>query len=261
MPPTAAAAYSSLQDAQKNAVTPDAAISAGDAKYGTSGLASQLDQLRGLTSNLTTAIGNVAPSVAGRTSGSLVTQAARDAITNNETQPLTDQLTKVGSQQADVGSRYDRATGLASNYANDLLSSDKNKYDQLFGQYTTLSGQEADAAKAAEQKREFDAQLADAQKARAASATSGLSLGGGGTSAPAAAPNLPQFSKGTTPQAAVAAAFQGYQPGAKPGYTEAVVLPAIERLLQMNNPNQPADVIQGAANNLVYSYRKTAFGE
>lgn len=261
MPPTAAGAYQSLQDASKNATTPDAAITAGETKYGTSGLATQLDQLRGLTSNLTTAIGNVAPSVAGRTSGSLVTEAQRNAITNNETQPLTEQLTKVGAQQADVGSRYQDAEGLASNYANSLLTNDKNNYDRLFGQYTALSGQETAASSAAEQKREFDANLAQSKASTASLAGVGSGGGNDDSTTKTAAPNLPQFSKGTTPQSAVAAAFQGYQPGAKPGYTEQVVLPAIERLLTMNNPKQPADVIQGAARNLVYNYRKSAFGE
>lgn len=261
MVPTAASAYASLQDAQKNAVTPDAAISAGDTKYGVSGLSSQLDQLRGLTSNLNTSLANVDPSVRGRTSGSLVTEAQRQAITNNESQPIVDEINKTGQQATDVGQQYQNATGLASNYANSLLTSDKNKYDELFGQYTTLSGQEADAAKEVEAKREFDANLEATKAATAAASSAGLSLGGDSNTATTTPAAVPQYTKGTTPQTAVADLFQGYQPGAKPYYTENVVIPAIERLLALNNPKSPPNIINAAANSLVYSYRHSTFGE
>lgn len=246
MPPSAAGAYSALQNFNTTRETPEAATSTADAKYGVSGLSTQLDQLRGLTGNLQTAIGNVAPSVAGRTSGSLVTQAARDAITNNETQPLTDQFNKVSTNLSDVNSQYQNATGLASNYASSLLTGDKQKYDELFGNYTTLAGQEADAAKQAEAKREFDAQLAASKASAAAASISGLSLGGGasGTAPTAAAPTLNDH---------LMADIQNFLPADyatkfNPGYTERL----IQRL--QNTPQYASLANQIPA--IVYAYRK-----
>lgn len=264
---TAADAAAQLDTFNKNRVNPDTALTTAESKYGVGALQGQIDSLRSLSSNLKTGIDNVDPSVTGRTQGSLVTEAQRNAIVNNERQPLVKEFNDVGGQLSDTNSQYQNATGLASNYANSLLSNDSQKYNELFGQYTTLAQQEQAAQTAAEQKREFDAQLADSQAARsaaAASAGSGLSLGSLGADTagtPAATPVLPQYAKGTTPQTAVADAFSGYKPGIKPGYTEQVVLPAIQRLLQLNNPKQPADVIAAAAQSLVYGYRKSTFGE
>lgn len=263
---TAADAAAQLETFNKSRVNPEAALSTAESKYGVGALQGQLDSLRSLSSNLKRGIDNVAPSVQGRTQGSLVPQAALDAITNNERQPLVKQFNDVGGQLSDTGSQYQNATGLASNYANSLLDSDKQRYGELFGQYQTLSEQERATAQAAEQRRQFDATLAEQQASRKASAASsgaGLSLGGlgGGSTTQAAPAALPQYAKGTTPQQAVADAFSGYKPGVKPGYTESVVLPAIERLLTLNNPKQPIDVIKGAAQSLVYSYRKSTFGE
>lgn len=189
MPPSAAQAYQTLQGFNSTRETPDAAISAGDTKYGVAGLGGQLDALRTITGNLQTSIKNVDPSVTGRTQGSLVTEAQRGAIVNNERAPLVDQYNTAQTNASDVGQQYNEATGLASNYANSLLTGDENKYNELFGQYTTLAGQEADAAKLAEQKREADLSASTA-RATAASA-GGISLGGGGGStaeAPASAP-------------------------------------------------------------------------
>lgn len=187
MPPSSQAAYQSLQDFQKNEVTPQAAISQGEQRYGVSGLGSQLDALRSMTGNLQTSIKNVDPSVTGRTQGSLVTEAARNAIVNHERAPLMDQLGTANQNLGETQGSYDRATGLASNYASDLLNSNKNSYDRLFGQYQTSLSAEQQAAADAEKRREFDASLADSQSARraAASAAGGLRLGGGGAAAPA----------------------------------------------------------------------------
>lgn len=184
-PPSAAAAFQSLNDFNSTRETPQAATDAANSKYGVTGLASQLDQLRGLTSNLQTAIGNVAPSVAGRTSGSLVTQAQRDAITNNETQPLTDQFNKVSTNLNDVNGQYNEAQGLASNYANSLLTSDQQKYQDLFGQYTNAQSQEAATAaqaleqqKLAEQVREANLSASTARAGQSAGPSPTLGSGG-----------------------------------------------------------------------------------
>lgn len=166
MPPSSQAAYQSLQDYDKTRVSPQAAIDQGEQRYGVSGLGSQVASLRAMTGNLEQSIKNVDPSVTGRTQGSLVTEAARQRIVNQERSPLMDQFGTASRSLADTGDQYNRATGLATNYANGLMQDDKNTYDRLFGQYQTLSQQEQAAAQAAEQRRQFDMTLTEQQAAR-----------------------------------------------------------------------------------------------
>lgn len=244
MPPSSATAYQTLQDFQANRATPDSAVAAGQDKYGVTGIGSQLDALRTMTGNLQTSIKNVDPSVTGRTAGSLVTEAQRGAIVNNERAPLVDQYNATQNNANEVSHQYDEATGLASNYANSLLQGDENKYNELFGNYTTLAGREADAAKAAEAKREFDLQLADSQAARKAAASSGAGgislggLGGGGNGAttPTATPVTLNrnsaggyaFAQGSTP------ATMGQYLVSK-GYSGQSLLNAAAQLLNASN--------------------------
>lgn len=180
MPPSSAAAYQSLQSFDQSRPSPQAVQDQAQQKYGVSGLGSQLDALRSMTGNLQTSIKNVDPSVTGRTQGSLVTEAARNAIVNNERAPLMDQLGTTNQNLSATQGDYDRATGLASNYANSILQNDQDTYGKLFGQYQTSLQAEQQAAADAEKKREFDASLAESQAARraAASGGGGLSLGG-----------------------------------------------------------------------------------
>lgn len=183
MPPTNSAAAKQALDSYKR-TNPDAAISAGESKYGVSGLNSQLTALRSITGNLENSIRSVDPSVTGRTQGSLVTEAQRSKIVNNERAPLMDDYREASQELGDVNSQYERATGLASNYANSLLRDDEQEYNRLFGMYTTALDAEQRAAALAEQKRQFDLSLADSKSARAGSGGgSGLNLGallGGG---------------------------------------------------------------------------------
>jgi hypothetical protein len=250
MPPSSAAASQALTDFQKTRQTADTALSAGNDKYGVSGLGSQLATLRGLTTNLQNGIRNVDPSVTGRTNGSLVTEAARSAIVNNERQPLVQQYNDTQGNANAVNDQYNQATSLAGHYADSVLSEDQNKYNQLFGNYTTALGAEQDAAKAAETKRQFDLQLADSQANRAAvakaAAGSGLNIGGSGMAGAAAA------QKPLTPQDYLAGDIQqaitsDYATKYGNGYTER----QIQRLQAHYPMIDPANI---AAQ--VYAYRK-----
>lgn len=189
MPPSSAAAYQSLNNFRTKMVRPEDALSRGDQQYGVSGIRGQLDALRTLTGNLQTSIGQVDPSVTGRTQGGLVTEAQRSAIVNKERAPLMTQFADTTNKLGDAGRQFSEAQGLASNYAQSLLGSQDQEYSRLFGDYTTQLAQEGEAAKLAEQKRQFDAQMAESRASRAAAGGGGgLSLGGlGSGAAPAAA--------------------------------------------------------------------------
>jgi hypothetical protein len=256
MPPSSAAAATALQNFQSSEVSPDTAIAQGNNKYGVSGLGSQLDALRSTTSNLQKSIANVDPSVTGRTSGSLVTEAQRAAIVNNEQQPLVKNFNDVSTNLNDVDKQYGEATGLASNYANAVLGNQSQEYGQLFGQYNTaLQKEEADSA-AAEKQREFDASLADAKSARAASASSGLDLSSllGGASTP-----KPQAIS-ADPHQAVSQLFQGYNPQQDKYYTENTVIPKLTQLVLATGPYTPAYAMT-LAKQIAYNYRKQTYGE
>lgn len=250
MPPSSAAAATALSDFQKSEVSPDAAIASGNSKYGVSGLGTQLDALRSTTSNLQRSIANVDPSVTGRTSGSLVTEAQRQAIVNNEQQPLVKNFNDVSTNLNDVDKQYGEATGLATNYANSLLGNQKDQYGQLFGQYTTaLQKEQADAA-ATEKQREFDASLADSKSARAASGGSGLDLSsllGGSAAAPPQAP-APQDHLMFDIKNLIPA---DYATRYNPGYTEREIT-----RMQAAYP----EIDKATVANMVYQYRKQLTG-
>lgn len=166
--PSASDAYNALTSFEGTEQTPQQAIATGNTQYGVSGLGTQLDQLRGLTSNLQTAIGNVAPSVQGRTAGSLVTSADQDAIINNETAPLTKQFNDTSTNLNNTQDDYNTANSNATNYANALLNGQDQKYTDLFDQYTNAQTTQDNAAKEAEAEREFNASLAEKTTADAA---------------------------------------------------------------------------------------------
>lgn len=251
MPPSSQAAYQSLQDYDKTRVNPQSAIDQGEQRYGVSGLGSQLASLRAMTGNLETSIKNVGPSVTGRTQGSLVTEAARQRIVNQERSPLIDQYGTASKGLADTGAQYDKATGLATNYANELLANDKNTYDRLFGQYQTSLSAEQAAAAQAEKQREFDASLAEQKASRAAAAggSGGLSLASLFGGAQAAAPTAQQ----PTVQDHLSADIQkllpkDYATRLPEGYTE--------RLIQRLQAVPQYAGIRDQIPQMVYAYRK-----
>lgn len=260
---TAADAAAQLESFNKTRVNPEAALTTAESKYGVGALQTQLDSLRSLSSNLKRGVDNVDPSVTGRTQGSLVTEAQRSAIVNNERQPLVKQFNEVGGQIGDTSSQYQNATGLASNYSNTLMQNDSQKYSELFGQYTTLSEQERAAAQAAEQKRQFDIDqaekqrqfnmsLAEQQAARksAASSGSGLSLGGlgAGTSGTPAAPGISDHLQADIAQLIP----RDYASRFLSGYTERTAIPKLQKLYPEIPPAQVAQ--------MVYAYRKQITG-
>lgn len=133
--------------------------------------------------------------VAGRTSSSLVTDAQRNRLVQNEVAPLNEIMrTQSGAfQDANsdltiLGSELDKRVGYN-------LQSDDTQANSLLTLYQAASDAEKQAearrqfeVQLAEQKRQFDAQQKAAERAaRAAAAAAAPSFGGGGSTAQKAA--------------------------------------------------------------------------
>lgn len=117
-------------------------------KYGIPELQTRVQQLRGLTGNLTNAIAAVDPSVTGRTAGSFVTEGQRSALVNRERQPL---LTDLGKQNQALGtatSELNTNRASASEEARAQQSDSQREYDRLLQTYNISSAREAAVAQA-----------------------------------------------------------------------------------------------------------------
>lgn len=193
MYPSSTQAYSALQ-AFKPRSTQDV-MGEAETKYGLPEARTRLSNLRGLVGNLQSSVEAVDPSVTGRTSGSFVTEGARQALVNKERAPI---LGDLGKQQGALGqeeSSFNTSSSLASQMASALMNQDHDTYQRLLDQYNASSA----AEKAAEEKRQYETTLAEQRRqfnasqaaaARAAKASGagsynlGSLLGGAAKSAP-----------------------------------------------------------------------------
>lgn len=187
---TAKAALDSFQ-------TVDSATALGQAqqKYGVDALQKKVADYRGLTSNLTSAIAAVDPSVTGRTAGTLTTEGQRSALVNRERAPVIGQL---GTAQTGLGQAADdfkTTDSKARNEADAVVNDNKTKHDRLVETYTLANAREEAARQAATQaesqrqaQANADRQFAEGQRqyneseatARGAARYSGGGGSGGG---------------------------------------------------------------------------------
>lgn len=265
MPPAAPAqnsqqALSNLQGFTGSMQTPDQAAAAANNQFQVGQQQQQVQGLRTALQNTTQMLNNVAPSVMGRTAHSLVTDAQANRQIANEQAPLNQQFGVQNQAYGNAQQDYQNALSQAESRANANLGFQTQQQSYLQGIYSDLASKEQQAAALAEQKREADLSAATARASGSGGANpsyAGLSgLGGAGGAAPQA------FAKGTNPQDAVKQMFQGYSvAGARPGYTEDTVIPVLRNLLATNNPKASSDLIDKSVRDLVYGYRKTAFGQ
>lgn len=178
---TSAGALGALQSAQASALTPQQAQDQADQTAGVGSAGQQVQGLRGAIQQTTSLLNQVAPSVYGRTGNSLTTNAQASAQIGNEQAPIQANLDKDTQDYTNANADYQTAETKADQQAQNTLSAQNSRLSYLQGIYGDLYGQEQDAAKSAEQQREFDATLADTKAARAASASSGASPTLGGT--------------------------------------------------------------------------------
>lgn len=196
--PTSAEAMQQLQQFQQGMLTPEALYGKASNMYGVTQAADTVKGLRGAIQNTTNLLNGVAPSVQGRTANSLVTSAVANRQIQNEQAPISATLDKQGKDYSDANSDYLSLDQKAQAQAQNELTDQNNRLSYLKSIYDTLAGQEAEAAKLAEQKRQFDAQIAESRRAGGGGGSGGgggaldlASLLGGGGGA-AGAPSMSQ---------------------------------------------------------------------
>lgn len=214
-PTTSADALSALNTFNAGAKTPDQILQEQNQATGVNAAQQTLTGLRGAIANTTNLLRQVAPSVMGRTANSLVTNAQATRQIGNEQAPIQQNLSDEGTQYGTATQDYSMASDKAKTAADLAYSGQQDQQSYLQNLYNVLYGKEQDASKAAEAKREFDAQLA--ASAKASSGLAGI-LGGGLGGTPTTAP--PAQSEQQLQQASLSKFLQA-QYAANPNATRA----------------------------------------
>lgn len=199
-PSTSSDALAQLQQKQQSAASLADLGKQAEQQFGVGQAREQVSGLRGAITNTTNLLKQVAPSIMGRTGGSLVTAAQAARQIQNEQAPLSEQL---GQQSQDYG--------LASSDLSDILSRAQQQASAQYGDqqqqvsylqnlYNTLYEREqaAETARQAElnrqeQIRQFNEQLAlERANASRSSGAAGLFSGLSGGSSGATPQSVPQ---------------------------------------------------------------------
>lgn len=154
-------------------------------KYGVPEIRSRVSGLRTTLSNTESALNSVDPSVTGRTSGSLVTEAQRTKQVANERAPIAEQYGQQSRALGDATGNLSDQERAAQLLAQTQLHDYETGRTALSGRYQLATDREAEQRRREEADRDY--------RLRAASATSGhtsgytIGSGSGGTKpAPAA---------------------------------------------------------------------------
>lgn len=226
------------------------------AQYGIPEIRGRVSGLRTTLSNTESALNNVDPSVTGRTSRSLVTEAQRQAIVNKERQPIAqqygDQSKALTTESANLNDQERAAELLAQGMTNDYTTG----RNALQSRYDSAVSREAEKRRQKEANRSYSLEKNRAKQARidadrnyqlALKQANKPSGGGGGRASDNDKP--PALNNG------LSQLFRGYKPAYKGGkayYTEDVIIPQIMDAYGLS---------EKAAKNKVYAYRKKTFGE
>lgn len=179
--------YDELTAFQRSRRKPQDILAESESRLGIPTVTQRQAGLRAAITNTENLIRSVDPSVAGRTSGSLVTEAQKQRLVNLEREPLGEQFREQSrslegetANLADLNRRALQESQLA-------VSADDTRLNELQGLYSMLYQREQDEIARQERERAF----AEAQKqARVAASGSGLRglFGGGKPTAPTALP-------------------------------------------------------------------------
>lgn len=167
-----------LADYDSKRVTSTDALNEALGTYGVPELRKSVKDWRTTITNTKNALNAVDPSVTGRTSQSLVTEAQRAKMVNNERAPIAEQLTEqndaYGLANSDLKDAMDQATVQATNKVNDWNTGRAN----LASLYDTTYRREQDEKAAAERAEAARREQANADREFALKqATSGGSGG------------------------------------------------------------------------------------
>jgi len=177
-PQNSADALGQLQTAQKTAQNPQSFLAAQQQALGVPSQQEAVQGLRGAIAGTTKLLNNVAPSVAGRAANSLVTAAGAQRQIANEQAPVAANLQSQGNQYSQASQDLADIQNKALQQAQLQYQGQQDQVSYLQNLYNTLYSREQAAAQAAEQKRQFDAQLAESRRASSASSGGGYDLSG-----------------------------------------------------------------------------------
>lgn len=177
MPPNSQAALAQLQETQAQSQNPNDILSGQRQQLGVQGAQDTVTGLRGAINNTTKLLKSVAPSVMGRTANSLVTAAQAGKQIQNEQAPISQTLTDQGSQYTEANQDLSKLEDQAGTAAAGIYQGQQDKQSYLQNLYNSLYQREQTAAAAQqaeadrqEQIRQFNASLAEQQRASKASA-------------------------------------------------------------------------------------------
>lgn len=181
-PTTSADALTQLQQTQASAQNPNDILSAQRQQLGVQGAQDTVTGLRGAINNTTKLLNQVAPSVMGRTGGSLVTNAQAGKQIQNEQAPISQNLSTETGDYNNAQQDLDKLNTEAQTAASGIYTGQQDKQSYLQNLYSTLYGKEQDAATTARQaaqdaeaKREFD--VGESNKMASANAGASPTLG------------------------------------------------------------------------------------
>lgn len=248
MPPTSAALATQLSALDANKQSSADILNGAMAKYGVGDIQNRVSGLRTTLSNTETALNNVDPSVTGRTSNSLVTEAQRQRMVNQERVPIAaqygDQTRALSNESANLG----EAQKQADVFANGQISDNTNNRNNIQNEYNNATAREAEATRVAQADRAFQLQQSQAAESKVNSDRNyQLAVKNAATSASRAS----TASAAKAPKETVASLFDGYQPGKDNFYTEKVVIPTL--ISQGMSAKKAADT--------AYAYRLATFGK
>lgn len=182
-PTTSQEALAQLQGNQAQTQNPNDILASQRQQLGVQGAEDTVTGLRGAINKTTQLLKSVAPSVMGRTAGSLVTNAQAGKQIQNEQAPISQTLTDQGTQYDEANQSADKLEGQAEQAANGIYQGQQDKQSYLQNIYKSLyqreqsvqAAQQAEADRQ-EQIRQFNATL-NQQKSQADRA---FDLGNGG---------------------------------------------------------------------------------
>jgi len=189
MADTSQQALADIQNFNATAQNPNDVLNAAQSKYGTDQSRQRLVGLRSAIMGTEGALNAVDPSVTGRTSNSLVTEAQRSRMVANERAPIAEQYSQQQGALSNENANLSDLSSRAAQEAQMTLTGQDTKRNSLQALYDTLYKREQDAAAAKQAADNAAAQRA--QDAQYAALLNALRNGGGNGGGGGAADNRP----------------------------------------------------------------------
>lgn len=175
-----------IADYDKKKINSVDALNEAMGQFGIPEIRNRVKGLRTTIANTESSLNAVDPSVTGRTSQSLVTEAQRQRMVANERQPIAEQLSgqnkALGDETVNLNENTQQATQLASNRINDYQTGRQalqSQYDAAFQREQAAAAEAAKARDFAESQRQFNEQQATARNAASYTGGSGGSAKAG----------------------------------------------------------------------------------